>query len=129
MLQSKSNLADHWLLSKSQFNGAAEFNEGVKLEVYPDTIRRSRQEAFAQALVLYHRIRDNQKFKLLDSQFKAHDNYKVFNIKYLQPNEKVALTEFYIDEFNNDLFVVTIQAKQSNWLLNWGLAESIIVNL
>jgi hypothetical protein len=129
MLHNKSIIADHWLLSKTQFNGAAEFNEGVKLEVYPDTMRRSRQEAFAQALVLYHRIRDNQSFKLLDSQFKAHDNYKVFNIKYLQPNEKVALTEFYIDESHNDLFVITVQARQTNWQLNWQLAESIVANL
>ncbi len=39
------------------------------------------------------------------------------------------LTEFYIDEDNNDLFVITVQAKEADWSANWQLAEKIINQL
>ncbi len=124
-----ANGFDRLLLSKSQFKGTDDFDQGVELDVYGNTMTRLGKGAFAQALVLYHRIRDNTDFQLLDSQFKTHESYKVFNIKYLQANQRIALTEFYIDERHNDLFVVTVQASEANWSLYWQMAERIINQL
>jgi hypothetical protein len=117
------------LLSKNQFNSSIDFRDGVKLSVYSDTMRTSGVGAFAQALQLYHQIRDNSSLQLLDSQFKTHPSYKVFNIKYQNQKQHILLTEFYIDEVHNDLFVLTVQANQSQWPLNWQLAEKIIQQL
>ncbi len=124
-----TNQHDLLLLSRSQFNGSNDFEQGVKLSVYSETMKKSRLNAFAQALQLYHQIRDNQNHELLDSQFKSHPSYKVFNIKYLNSQQQLLLTEFYIDEKNNDLFVVTIQSYQANWQMNSQLAEQIISQL
>lgn len=117
------------LLSDIQFTGLNDFKQGVKLSVYANTMQTSRLDSFAQALQLYHQIRDNSHFQLVDSQFKAHTKYKVFNIKYQNSDKQLMLTEFYIDESNNDLFVVTVQAAESNWLNNWRMAEQIIKQL
>ena len=124
-----TNKYQQLLLSRSQFKTPHDFTQGVKLLVYSDTMQASRLGAFAQALQLYHQIRDNSNLLLLDSQFKTHPNYKVFNIKYQNQRKQLMLTEFYIDEDNNDLFVLTVQADQSEWLANWQLAEKIISQL
>jgi len=120
---------DQTLLSRTQFSGLYDFKQGVKLSVYADTMKTSKINAFAQALVLYHQIRDNKNHQLLDSQFKAHPKYKVFNIKYKTSNKQLLLTEFYIDESNDDLFVVTTQSHESRWSSNWQLTEQIISHL
>jgi len=99
------------------------------ISAYGDTMKTSQLDSFAQALELYHQIRDNNAFKLLDSQFKVHHSYKVFNIKYQNQRQQMLLTEFYIDERHNDLFVLTIQAPESNWQINKELAEQIISQL
>lgn len=115
--------------SKKQFNSPAEFKAGVSLKAYKDTMATLRMGAFAQALLLYHQIRDNPGHRLLDSQFKSHDRFKVFNVKYQQPSHMITTTEYYIDDHNNDLFVVTTQAPEAQWSTQWGLAEKIIDNL
>ena len=120
---------DQLLISRSRFNGYQNFKEGIKLSVYPDTMRLFRQGAFAEALKHYHEIRDNSKYRLLDSQFKTHTHFKVFNIKYMLNNNILALTEFYIDEKHNDLFVLTVQSQEATWLSNWKFAEQIINKL
>jgi len=117
------------LLSRMQFKNSNDFSQGVKLTVYNNTMQESRLDAFAQALKLYHQIRDNSSFKLLGSQFKTHANYKAFNIKYQNQRQQLLLTEFYIDEDYNDLFVITVQAKEADWSLNWQLAMKIISQL
>ncbi len=117
------------LLSRTQFKNKNTFIDGVKLAVYSNTMKTSRLEAFAQALQLYHQIRDNNSLRLLDSQFKSDPNYKVFNIKYQNQRQQIMLTEFYIDEVNNDLFVITVQAKEAEWSANWQLAMKIIGQL
>ncbi len=127
--QIKTQRFDQLLMSRSQFNGLSDFREGVKLSVYADTVRKHRQGAFAHALQIYERIRDNESYTLLDSQFKSHPNYKVFNIKYQLGNRDLALTEFYIDETHNDLFVLTVQARETSWLPQWQFAERIINHL
>ncbi len=127
--QIKTQQYDQLLMSRTQFKGLSDFREGVKLSVYADTMRRHRQGAFAHALQLYQQIRDNNGYTLLDSQFKSHPNYKVFNIKYMLGNKDLALTEFYIDENHNDLFVVTVQARAASWQPQWQLAERVINQL
>lgn len=117
------------LLSLVQFKTANEFSQGVRLSVYSNTIKTSKQGAFAQALELYHQIRDNSSLQLLDSQFKSHPHYKVFNIKYRNQKQQLMLTEFYIDEAHNDLFVITVQAHISDWQANLQLADQIISQL
>ena len=125
----KTSQYDQLLLSRQKFKGFSDFKEGVKLTVYADTMRKFRHGAFAQALNHYHQIRDNSHYKLLDSQFKSHLNFKVFNIKYRLKSGALALTEFYIDENHNDLFVLTVQSKESSWLSNWTFAEQLIRQL
>jgi len=53
----------------------------------------------------------------------------VFNIKYRLPGGRLALTEFFIDEHNNDLFVLTIQSDNQKWRSHEQLAEQIIARL
>ncbi len=127
----KTNSRNHQqlLLSRAQLKNISGFKQGVKLSVYSDAMSRSQQDPFAKALQLYHQIRNNDSFQLLDSQFKAHPNYKVFNIKYQNQTQQLLLTEFYIDEKHNDLFVVTIQAGPSNWQTNQAMAEKIVDQL
>lgn len=129
MQKINTNAFQQLLLSQSQFTSSTDFSDGVKLSVYSNTMRASGLGAFAQALQLYHQIRDNSSLQLLDSQFKTHPSYKVFNIKYQNQKQHILLTEFYIDEVHNDLFVLTVQANQSQWPLNWQLAEKIIQQL
>ena len=129
MQKTNSQSFQQLLLSQTQFKGLNDFRQGVKLTVYSNTMKTSGLGAFAQALQLYHQIRDNNTFELLDSQFKTHPSYKVFNIKYQNQKQLMLLTEFYIDEVHNDLFVLTVQANQSQWPLNWQLAEKIIQQL
>lgn len=119
----------HLMLSKTRFNGSNDFMAGIKLSVYSKTMKSQRQGAFALALSLYHQIREQYSEQLIDSQFKTHQRYKIFNIGYRVQNSFTALTEFYIDESNNDLFVLTIQSPQSNWQLHQQLANQITSNL
>jgi len=117
------------MLSKNQFKGAEDFDVGLKLKVYPKTNLSYQKGAFSVALNLYHQIRKQYSNHLIDSQFKSHQRFKVFNIGYQLPHQVLALTEFYIDEQNNDLFVVTIQSPQSSWYLHQQLAEELISRL
>ncbi|MCX7554660.1 hypothetical protein OS175_12285 [Marinicella sp. S1101] len=125
--QSRDHEQTWW--SRKVLNSPAEFQAGVSLKAYKDTMSNLRMGAFAQALLLYHQIRDNPGHRLLDSQFKSHDRFKVFNIKYQQPNNILTTTEYYIDDHNNDLFVITAQAPEAQWSVQWGLAEKIINQL
>ncbi len=127
--KTKTDQYDQLLISRNRFNGYHNFKEGIKLSVYPNTMRLFRQGAFAEALKHYHGIRDNSHYKLLDSQFKTHSHFKVFNIKYMLNHSTLALTEFYIDEKHNDLFVLTVQSNEAAWLSNWNFAEQIINKL
>lgn len=129
MHKSNNRIYQQMLISQAQFGGPGDFKQGVKLSVYGDTMKVSRLDSFAQALQLYHQVRDNNNFQLLDSQFKTHPSYKVFNIKYQNQRQQLLLTEFYIDEKNNDLFVVTIQASEQDWQPNWVMAEKLIKQL
>jgi|GEM_PF-1479511 len=119
----------HLMLSKTRFKGSNDFLSGIKLSVYSQTMKSQRVDAFALALSLYHQIREQHSERLIDSQFKTHSRYKIFNIGYQVENSITALTEFYIDESNNDLFVLTIQSPKSNWSLHQKLANQISSNL
>ncbi|TDR18407.1 hypothetical protein C8D91_2324 [Marinicella litoralis] len=129
LLKEEVGSIHHLLLSKSKFNGSNDFVSGIKLSVYSQTMRHQQQGAFSLALTLYHQIREQHSNQLIDSQFKSHERFKIFNIGYRINPSISALTEFYIDESNNDLFVLTIQSNQRNWSLNQILANEIISNL
>lgn len=115
--------------SRDILNSPSDFKKGVKLRAYRNTVNTGNIGAFAQALDLYHGIRDNADYKLIDSQFKAHQRFKVFNLKYQQPKGLITTTEFYIDESYDDLFVVTVQATEADLLTQWQLANQIIKKL
>lgn len=115
--------------SKDILNSPADFKTGVILRAYRNTMKSGRVDAFAQALNIYHGIRDDNDNTLIDSQFKRHDRFKVFNIKYEQPLGLITTTEFYIDESYNDLFVVTVQSEEKQFLAQWQLANQIIEKL
>jgi hypothetical protein len=129
LIKNESPFVHHLWLSLQRFTGGQDFNQGVKLSVYPATHRSYRQGAFTQALDLYHGIREQYQEQLLDSQFKSHERFKVFNLKYQLSDKRLALTEFYIDEFNNDLFVLTIQSDIASWRRHEQLATQIISQL
>ena len=116
-------------LSRAPFDGSGSFESGMKLEIYPKTIQSYRKGAFERALDIYHDIRKLRQSDLIDSQFKSHPKYKVFNIKYQLPNSKQALTEFYIDEFNHDLFVLTIQSSTAEWSQHRQAADFLVRQL
>lgn len=120
---------EQWLVSQQAFQGLGDFRQGVRLAVYANTLNKQQQGAFALALQLYEGIRDNPQITLLDSQYKSHPHFKVFNVKYLKHNRDLAVTEYYIDDHHNDLFVLTVQAPEVNWSAQWQLAEQIINRL
>jgi hypothetical protein len=127
----KEEFASHHqlLLSKTKFTGSRDFNSGLKLAVYPQTNRTMSEDAFAKALTIYHQIRERYSNQLINSHFKTHNRYKIFNIEYKIDNTIYAFTEFYIDEDNNDLFVLTIQSPQNKWQQHQVLAEKIFSHL
>ena len=128
MLSQKRSLQEHWWFSQSPIKQYSDFRQGVRVTLYKDTVRSNRKVAFAQALALYHEVRNDPENQLLDSGFKSHERYKVFNIKYLR-NEHVVLSEYYVDESSNQLYVLTIQAKQSKWSAPQQLAATIMRSL
>lgn len=117
------------LLSKTQFNDSRDFHTGLKLEVYPRTKQALHQDAFAHALTIYHQIRERYKNQLINSHFKTHKRYKIFNVEYKLNHNNNAFTEFYIDEANNDLFVLTIQSPKNKWAQHQNLADKILSHL
>lgn len=129
LVKDETPFVHHLWLSLQRFTGGRDFLQGVKLSVYPSTHRSYRQGAFSHALNLYHAIREQHQQRLLDSQFKSHERYKVFTLKYQMTGQQIALTEFYIDEANNDLFVLTIQSEHAAWRQHEQLAMQIISQL
>lgn len=113
------------LFSSKALKTMGDFEIGVKLSVYPKTQQNYRQDAFAKALTLYHQIREQFSNQLVNSHFKSHKRFKIFNIEYKIKNNIKAFTEFYIDEFNNDLFVITIQSPAEQWQQHLNLAHII----
>lgn len=65
------------------------------------------QDAFSYALNLYHEIR--HQYQLIDSKFKSHPAYKIFNIAY-QKTSLSARTEFYMGKFDQSLWVFSLQS-------------------
>ncbi|WP_223788887.1 hypothetical protein [Marinicella meishanensis] len=126
-IQTQQN--EQWLISLQAFEGLGDFNQGVRLAVYANTLRNQRQGAFALALQLYQQLRDNPGITLLDSQYKSHPNFKVFNVKYQNADRQLVVTEYYIDEQHHDLFVLTVQAPANSWSAQWLMAEHIINQL
>ncbi|MCB1581905.1 MAG: hypothetical protein R3E90_12480 [Marinicella sp.] len=102
-------------LSKSQYKKTNSSDEIVQLTVYPKTNLNYGEGAFAKALNLYHDIRTQYSSQLVDSRFKYHEKYKIFNIEYKINPTINALTQFCIDEANNDLFVITFQSSVNQW--------------
>ena len=129
LIKDETPFVHHLWLSMQRFTNGRDFLQGVKLSVYPSTHRSYRQGAFSHALDLYHNIREAHQEQLLDSQFKSHERFKVFNLKYQLTGQQLALTEFYIDEANNDLFVLTIQSDNAAWRQHEQLASQIISRL
>jgi len=129
LIKDETPFVHHLWLSLQRFTSGQDFLQGVKLTVYPATHRSYRQGAFSHALNLYHAIREQHQERLLDSQFKSHERFKVFNLKYQLAAQQLALTEFYIDEANNDLFVLTIQSDNASWRQHERLATQIISRL
>ena len=129
LIKDETPFVHHLWLSLQRFTSGQDFLQGVKLTVYPATHRSYREGAFSHALNLYHAIREQHQERLLDSQFKSHERFKVFNLKYQLAAQRLALTEFYIDEANNDLFVLTIQSDNASWRQHELLATQIISRL
>ena len=72
-------------------------------------------DAFSYALNLYHGIR--HQYHLIDSQFKSHSAYKVFNIVYKKATQS-AKSEFYISKRNGSLWVFSFESSAA------GLAQT-----
>ncbi len=119
----QSNQYHQLLLSQQPLAKNNDFKNGVKLLVYPKTHQSLRQDAFAKALTLYHQIREQHSKQLINSHFKAHERFKIFNIEYKTSHATKAFTEFYIDEANNDLFVLTILSPPGQWQQHQQLAN------
>lgn len=69
------------------------------------------QDAFSYALDLYHEIR--HQYRLIDSRFKSHPAYKIFNIAYHKA-QLSANTEFYMGKFDDSLWVFSLQSHVSD---------------
>ncbi len=118
-----------WLFSLTRLKGNHDFRTGIKLTVYPKTQQNYQQNAFAKALTLYHQIREQYSSQLINSHFKTHERFKIFNVEYKTNPTTKAFTEFYIDEANNDLFVITIQSPHEQWEQYLALAMKLQKNL
>jgi hypothetical protein len=70
------------------------------------------QDAFSYALDLYHEIR--HQYRLIDSRFKSHPAYKIFNIAYHKA-QLSANTEFYMGKFDGSLWVFSLQSQSNEF--------------
>ncbi|KAA3641170.1 MAG: hypothetical protein DWP95_07315 [Proteobacteria bacterium] len=80
----------------------------ISVQYFRNTEATLNKDAFSYALNLYHQIR--HQYPLNDSQFKAHQAFKVFNVAY-QKLVLSAYTEFYMGKMDNALWVFTVETK------------------
>lgn len=80
----------------------------VSVEYFKNPGLTLNQEAFSYALNRYHRIRLT--YPLLDSEFKSHPAYKVFNIIYRHAAQ-AAISEFYVSKADASLWVFSLQCN------------------
>lgn len=83
----------------------------VSVEYFNNPAVTLNQDAFSYALTIYHGIR--RQYRLIDSEFKSHPAYKVFNVAY-QKSAQSAKSEFYIGKLDGSLWVFTLQSDPAN---------------
>ncbi len=92
---------------------------GASLKRFNNTSRYFNKGAFTVAIDMFQQIRFNPQHELTESEFVAHPRFKVFNVHYrktrLRQSTLKAVTQFYVDDENNDLYVLHFQAPENHW--------------
>ncbi len=92
---------------------------GVTLARFTNTFEHFKKDAFSVAIDQFHEIRFDDKNELIESEFIAHDRFKVFNVHYkksrLRQKTVRYLVQYYVDEKNNDLYVMEFKAPSQHW--------------
>lgn len=92
---------------------------GVTLARFTNTFEHFKKDAFSVAIDQFHDIRFDDKNELIESEFIAHERFKVFNVHYkknrLRQKTVRYLVQFYVDEKNNDLYVMEFKAPNQHW--------------
>jgi len=83
----------------------------VTVDYFKSPERTLDTDAFSYALNLYHGIR--HQYHSIDSQFKSHPSYKVFNIVYGKSTQS-AKSEFYISKLDGSLWVFSLESSPAN---------------
>ncbi len=83
----------------------------VSVEYFKNPEQTLAQEAFSYALNRYHKIRLN--YPLVDSEFKSHPAYKVFNIIY-RLSKQTAKSEFFVSKLDGSLWVFSSQCHPTD---------------
>ena len=92
---------------------------GATIHRYANTVKNFRKDAFSVAIDMFHNIRFDEKNELTESEFIKHKKFKVFNVHYkkkrLRQNTLKIVAQFYVDEKNDDLYVVQFKAPAQHW--------------
>ncbi|MCX7544568.1 hypothetical protein [Marinicella gelatinilytica] len=78
----------------------------ISVTYFRDTVATLNKDAFSYALNLYHNIR--HRYRLSDSQFKSHSDYKIFNVVY-QKDSLLAYSEYYMGKLDGSLWVFSYE--------------------
>lgn len=92
---------------------------GATIERFTNTVKNFKKPAFSVAIDMFHQIRFDESSELTESEFIAHSKFKVFNVHYqkkrLRQHTLKIVVQFYVDEDNDDLYVVQFQAPKTHW--------------
>ncbi|WP_154223368.1 hypothetical protein [Marinicella rhabdoformis] len=92
---------------------------GATIKRFANTVKNFKKPAFSVAIDMFHQIRFDENIELTESEFIAHSKFKVFNVHYQKKRQRQhtlkIVVQFYVDEDNDDLYVVQFQAPKTHW--------------
>ena len=92
---------------------------GASIQRFTNTVKHFKKSAFSVAIDKFHNIRFDENIEMTESEFIAHNKFKVFNVHYqkqrLRKTTIKVVVQFYVDEVNDDLYVLQFQAPKAHW--------------
>lgn len=92
---------------------------GATIQRFTNTVKHFKKTAFSVAIDMFHQIRFDENSEMTESEFIAHKKFKVFNVHYqkkrLRQKPLKIVVQYYVDEDNDDLYVLEFKAPKAHW--------------
>ncbi len=106
--------------SPKEIHSPKSLRTGMSIYRYPNTSLYFKKDAFTTAIDQFLAIRTDENHQLTESEFIQHDRFKVFNVHYKKQRLRQLtlriVAQFYVDEDNNDLYVLKFQGPVNHWV-------------